>query len=124
MEEKFGIEKLKSASGIITEAINKADAQLADGFQTADLIPIAFAVLPLPEVLKAKDEIVNEWKDLSDDEVIELAANFNVGLNLRNKQVQNKIQKTVSAVAANVVAIRVWTSKPPETPAAPEIPTA
>lgn len=119
-DEKFGIEKLKTAGGVLSGAINTADAQLADGFQTADLIPIALAVLPLPEVLKAKDEIVNEWKDLSDDEIVELSVSFNAGLSLQNKQVENKIQKTVLAVAANVVAYRAWTTKP-ETPEAPTV---
>jgi hypothetical protein len=125
-DEKFGIEKLKEAGAILFSAVNNADAELADGFQTADLIAIAMAIIPLPGVLKSKDEIANEWKDLSDEEIIALSVSFNSGLNLKNKEVQNKIQKTVSAIAANIVAIRLWLAKPvtPEAPAPEVTPTA
>ena len=119
-DEKFGIEKLKTAGGVLSGAINTADAQLADGFQTADLVPIGLAILPLAEVQKAKDEIVSEWKDLSDDEIVELANSFNTGLNLKNKRVENIIKKSISAMAGNVVAYRAWTAKP-ETPEAPTV---
>jgi hypothetical protein len=117
-DEKFGIEKLKDAGAILFGAINTADDQLADGFQTTDLIAIAMAVLPLPGVLKAKDEIANEWKDLSDAEISQLAVSFNAGLNLKNKELQVKIQKTVTAAVAGVIAIRAWT-----TPSVTEAPT-
>jgi hypothetical protein len=117
-DEKFGIEKLKDAGAILFGAVNTADAELADGFQTTDLIAIAMAIIPLPGVLKAKDEISSEWKDLSDDEIIALATDFNAGLNLKNKDIQGKIQKTILGVAYPAIAIRAWV-KPSATPEPP-----
>lgn len=106
MEEKFGIETVKQALQIVSNEVNTTDAQLANGFQGTDLISIALQLTPVNNILQAKEEISNEWKDLSDDEIIECAKFFNANLNLRNKDTQEKIQKDIMAVAYGAIAVR------------------
>lgn len=106
MAEQFGIETVKQALQVVYSEINTTDIQLADGFQGADLISIALQLTPINSILQAKEKISDEWKDLSDDEIIESANYFNAGLNLRNKDTQEKIQKDVIAIAYVAIAVR------------------
>lgn len=121
MAEQFGIEKTKAAISIIFNEINVADSQLADGFQGADLIPIILALAPVNEVAKSIDQIKKEAGDYSNDEIRELAAYLNGGIKLRNAELQEKIQNTITAIGANYIAFRGWTKAKeiaaPETPA-------
>ena len=111
MAEQFGIEKLKEAVAVIYNSVNTADSTLADGFQVTDLFSILLQLSPLPQVIQAKDDLKNQWKDLSDEEIPVLIAYFNAGLSLKNKELQGRIQKAASAIGAVAIAIRAFSKK-------------
>lgn len=108
MAEQFGIDKLKEASSIIASTINATDASLSNGFQGTDIFTIILQLSPLPQLLQAKDDIKNQWKDLSDAEIPELIADFNSKLNLKDKDLQGKIQKAITAAGSVAIAIKAF----------------
>lgn len=110
-EGQFGTATIEQALQIFYNEINAVDSQLADGFQGSDLFSILLQLSPITSVLQAKEKIADEWKDLSDEEILSSAKYFNAGLNLRNKETQTKIQNDVTAVAYAAIAIRGHFSK-------------
>lgn len=74
-EEKFGIENLKVVLALGVSVGKQAASSLEDGKITfQESIQMALSLVPVGDLLKRKEDILNEAKDLSMAEIEELVA--------------------------------------------------
>lgn len=110
----LGIENLKKVVGTLITLAQTAETSLADGFQTSDLFAFIPVLSGIPDLLKNKDAIVQEFKDLTADETKELVDYVEQNFTIANKKVEDII---VAALDAGV-SLFILVEKIKGTPAA------
>lgn len=108
-EEKFGIENLQKvlslgvalSTGIINDA--------KDGFNLNDVFKELPLLMQIPDLLKNKDAIVNEAKDLSLPEIETLVKSVEGVIN--NEQVTSVIEHGLSVIVSVVALVEDFKSK-------------
>ena len=111
MAEKYGIEALKSVLSFGITIGQSLSSDLADKkLSLTEIIGLVPQFLELPNLVAQKDEIINEAKDLSLDEVKELVGSFN-GV-ITNENLVGTIEDILTLVVAAKNVIERFTSKP------------
>lgn len=80
-EEKFGIENLQKLLELGITVGKQASVALEDGKVTfSEGIALALALSPIGDLVAKKDDIINEAKDLSTEEIEKLVAQVQGGI--------------------------------------------
>ena len=89
-----GIEKIKKALGSVIKVAEKYDEAKEDNKVTAwEWAGIGFSAVGLIGAVKDRKEILDEYKDLDDAERDELHTYFVEEFDIRNDEVEAKIEK-------------------------------
>lgn len=88
----FGIENLKKAALLAIQFGQQIEQSSKEGFKITDLFSFVDEIAQLPGVIASKDQIVQEFKDLTSEERAELVAYIETTLTLENKKVEELIE--------------------------------
>lgn len=88
----LGIENLKKAAKLGVSFGMQIEASAKDGFQVSDLFSFIDEVAQIPDVVKNKQAIVDEFKDLSPEERTQLVTYIETELVLENKKTEEVIE--------------------------------
>lgn len=109
-EEKFGIENLQK---VLTFGVGLGSAIVADakdGFNLNDVFQLLPQLMQIPELIKNKEAIINEAKDLSMTEIQQLVASVN-GV-IKDEHVVNIIEHALSVAVAAVALVQDFKPAP------------
>lgn len=96
-QEKVGIETLKQVAVALISLAKVTEDSLADGFQLTDSFAYFPVLVTLPGILKKKNDIVAEFKDLDPAERAELLSFVETTLVLSNKGLEDVVEKALAS---------------------------
>lgn len=113
-----GIETLKKDIQLIVDAIKQSEASFKDGFQLTDLFSFVNVLSQVPGAIDSFKTVVEEAKDLTQDEVKALLDFVSAQLSLTNKKVEQNIKDAIAVIFAVLAFIKGLKAAPVVAPVA------
>lgn len=106
------VENLKKAAKVVAQIVMQSEDSFKDGFQLADLFSFIGVLSGIPDIIKNKQLIIDEYKNRTPLLMNELYLSFENDLNLDNKRVEAIAEKSLKFLIAGLDLVDEIRTKP------------
>lgn len=109
-------ENLKKVVLLVTKTVSTGEAAFKDGFQWTDIFTFVPELSQIPEIIKNKQALADEVKNLTPADLKDLATYIETNLVLENKKTEDIIESVIEILVSVFALVSKLRPAAPATP--------